>query len=63
MYKSCLLRDLSILQKLPNLQFVRFIGNGYFYRRYWASFDEWHPLWLSDREEEKISDRVKTKLG
>jgi Leucine-rich repeat (LRR) protein len=47
------LKDFSILRKLPSLQFVRFIGNGYFYRRYWADFDEWHPQWLLDREEEK----------
>lgn len=48
------LKDFSILQKLPSLQFVRFIGDGSFYRRYWADFDEWYPLWLSDREEEKM---------
>jgi Leucine rich repeat len=46
------LKDFSILQKLPSLQFVRFIGDGSFYHRYWAGFDDWYPLWLSDREKE-----------
>lgn len=48
------LKDFSILQELPKLQFVRFIGNGAFPRRYWADFDEWYPLWLSDSKEEEM---------
>lgn len=48
------LKDLSILQKLPSLQFVRFIGDGSFHRRYWADFDKWYPQWLLDQEEEKM---------
>jgi hypothetical protein len=48
------LKDFSILQKLPSLQFVRFIGTGSFYHRYWANFDEWYPLWLSDSKEEEM---------
>lgn len=46
-------KDFSILQKLPKLQFVKFVGKYSFYRRYWTDFNNWYPLWLLDQEKEK----------
>lgn len=43
------LTDLSVLQKLPNLQEVRFLGVN-LPRRYWDKLSNWRPEWLLDEE-------------
>ena len=43
------LSDLSVLQKLPNLQEVRFLGVN-LPRRYWDKLSNWRPEWLLDEE-------------
>ncbi len=43
------LKDLSVLQKLPSLQEVRFSGVN-LPRRYWDRLSNWRPEWLLDEE-------------
>jgi hypothetical protein len=44
-----LLTDLSVLQKVPNLQEVRFLGVN-LPRRYWGKLSDWRPKWLLHEE-------------
>jgi leucine-rich repeat protein SHOC2 len=43
------LTDLSVLQKLPSLKEVRFLGVN-LPRRYWDNLSDWRPEWLLDDE-------------
>lgn len=47
------IEDFAVLKELPKLQYVLF-GEGYFHRKYWSSFDEWHPQYLLDLKEEEM---------
>ena len=43
------LTDLSVLQKLPNLQEIRFLGVN-LPRRYWGKLSDWRSEWLLNEE-------------
>jgi leucine-rich repeat protein SHOC2 len=51
------LTDLSVLQKLPSLKEVRFLGVN-LPRRYWDKLSDWRPEWLLDDDENADVRRV-----
>ena len=56
------LSDLSILQNLPNLESVIFLGV-YLPRRYWTKLDEWKAEWLLDESNAGIRQRLVEQIG
>jgi leucine-rich repeat protein SHOC2 len=56
------LTDLSILQTLPQLSIVRFLGRS-LPRRYWTKFSEWKPEWLLDEENSEIRRVLIDRVG
>jgi leucine-rich repeat protein SHOC2 len=54
--------DLSVLQKLPNLNTVIFF-NIQLPRRYWTKFSEWKPEWLSDEDNAEIRRVLIEQVG
>jgi leucine-rich repeat protein SHOC2 len=57
-----LLTDLSMLQKLPNLNIVIF-ANINLPRRYWTKFSEWKPQWLLDERNTEIRRILIERVG
>jgi leucine-rich repeat protein SHOC2 len=55
------LTDLSVLQKLPNLQEVRFSGVN-LPRRYWDKLSNWRPEWLLDEENADIRNMLAAQV-
>jgi leucine-rich repeat protein SHOC2 len=56
------LTDLSILQTLPRLTTVHFLGRS-FSRRYWTKFSDWKPEWLLDEENSEIRRLLIEQVG
>lgn len=56
------LDDLSILQRLPNLKMVRFLGV-YLPRQYWTKFSDWKPEWLLVEENAEIKRTLVEHVG
>ena len=56
------LTDLSILNELPNLSRVNFLGTD-LPRRYWTKLSEWQPEWLLDENNAEIRRRIIDLLG
>jgi leucine-rich repeat protein SHOC2 len=56
------LDDLSVLQKLPNLEKLFFQGM-YFPRRYWTKISEWQSVWLVDEKVWKLRHLLIKKIG
>jgi leucine-rich repeat protein SHOC2 len=54
--------DLSILQALPNLKFVRFF-DVHLLRRYWAKFSDWKAEWLLDEDNAEIRRLLIEQVG
>jgi leucine-rich repeat protein SHOC2 len=54
--------DLSMLQNLPNLETVLFVGIR-LSRRYWDKFAEWKPEWLLDENNVEIRRILIEQLG
>jgi hypothetical protein len=54
--------NLSILQKLPNLNNVRFLNTN-LPRRYWTKFSDWKPEWLLDENNAQIRHVLIEQLG
>lgn len=54
--------DLSILQALPQLICVEFLGV-YPPRRYWTKLSEWNPKWLLDEENAEIRRVLIQQIG
>jgi leucine-rich repeat protein SHOC2 len=55
------LTDLSILQYLPKLQSIHFMG--YLPRRYWTKFSEWKSEWLLDETNSALRRRLIQQIG
>ncbi len=56
------LTDLSILNKLPNLQRITFLNVNLPYR-YWTKFSEWKPEWLLDQGNAEIRRVLIEQVG
>jgi leucine-rich repeat protein SHOC2 len=56
------LSDLSMLENLSNLQYVRFLGID-LPRRYWTKFSEWNPEWLLDENNAEIRRALIDRVG
>jgi leucine-rich repeat protein SHOC2 len=56
------LADLSILQHLPKLQSVHFLGL-YLPRRYWTKLSEWKAEWLRDESNAELRRRLIQQIG
>ena len=56
------LTDLSILNELPNLSRVNFLGAD-IPRRYWTRLSEWKPEWLLDENNAEIRRRIIDQVG
>jgi leucine-rich repeat protein SHOC2 len=56
------LTDLSILQHLPKLQPVHFMGL-YLPRRYWTKLSEWKAEWLLDEPNAELRRRLIQQIG
>ncbi len=56
------LTDLSILQDLPKLKSVHFIGL-YLPRRYWTKLNEWKAEWLRDEINAELRRRLIQQIG
>jgi leucine-rich repeat protein SHOC2 len=56
------MKDLSILQKLPNLKKVIF-GGVKLPRRYWTKLSDWRSKWLLDETNAEIRHRLIEQIG
>jgi leucine-rich repeat protein SHOC2 len=56
------LTDLSILQRLPNLEDVYLFGV-YLPHKYWTKFSEWKPEWLFDEDNVEIRRTLIQQVG
>jgi leucine-rich repeat protein SHOC2 len=56
------LTDLSILNELPNLNSVNFLGSD-MPRHYWTKLNEWKPEWLLDENNAEIRRRIIEQVG
>jgi leucine-rich repeat protein SHOC2 len=56
------LTDLSILQLLPHLSTVHFLGIA-LPRRYWTKFSDWKPEWLLDEDNSEIRRVLIEQVG
>ena len=56
------LTDLSILQHLPKLQSIHFLGV-YLPRRYWTKLSEWKAEWLRDEINAELRRRLIQQIG
>ncbi|AFY92033.1 leucine-rich repeat domain-containing protein [Chamaesiphon minutus] len=56
------LADLSILQHLPKLQSIHFLGL-YLPRRYWTKLSEWKAEWLQDETNAELRRRLIQQIG
>jgi leucine-rich repeat protein SHOC2 len=54
--------DFSILQALPKLDCVEFLGF-YPHRRYWTKLSEWSPKWLLDEENAEVRRVLIQQIG
>jgi leucine-rich repeat protein SHOC2 len=56
------LSDLTILRKIPNLQYVEF--NGVILpRQYWCKLSDWQPKWLQDEKDPQIRQMIVNHFG
>ncbi|NJR32208.1 MAG: leucine-rich repeat domain-containing protein [Chamaesiphon sp. CSU_1_12] len=56
------LTDLSILQNLPKLRSINFLGL-YLPRRYWTKLSEWKAEWLLDEQNAELRRRLIQQIG
>jgi leucine-rich repeat protein SHOC2 len=56
------LTDLSILQHLPKLKRVYFLGR-YLSRRYWTKLSEWKAEWLRGEQNAELRQRLIQQIG
>ncbi len=54
--------DLSILQHIPKLQYIHFLGI-YLPRRYWTKLSEWKADWLRDETNAELRRRLIQQIG
>jgi hypothetical protein len=54
--------DLSILQELPSLEYVGFMG-AYLPHRYWIKLCDWIPEWLLDEDNAEVRRTLIEQIG